>query len=53
MVFCMIFLFPAHPYLGLPNRGRPVAPAEPAAFADDATMTEATGSAFQSSKQSV
>ena len=39
MVFCMAFLLPAHPYFGLPNRGRTVR-AGSTAFADDATMAE-------------
>lgn len=52
MVICMALLAPAHPYFGLSNHGRAVkAGATP--FADDATVTEMSGTGHTASKQTV
>jgi len=50
MVLCIAFLAPAHPYFGLPNRGKPINPGALAFQDNDTATTEATSSAPFASK---
>lgn len=52
MVLCMAFLVPAHPYFGLPNRGK-TTEAGAGAFEDDATVAEMVQTDNLATKQSV
>ncbi len=51
MVFCMALLAPAHPYFGLPNKGKPVDPGS-RMFADQLAMSQPASTGPATSKHS-